>query len=306
MGTAQTVTGAIDVERLGFCQCHEHLCVKECPGTRKFPALLIDDMAKSRQELLDYRTAGGRTILDAQPAGAGRDAAFLRDLSAATGVAIVTVTGFHLPHFYEPDHWTYTEGEDALTRRFLDELYNGCAEARDVRPGAVKAALGAEGCTGRTETKLRAAANAAAEARVPLVVHTEMGEGAVKAVSIAQGAGVPVQKILICHADRQATDFTPHDAIADTGAMLEYDTIGRFKYHDDEQEYALITHMLLGRHGGQLLLSLDTTNRRLARYGGEIGLTYLIDVFLPALRRYGVTEDAIRQMTIENPKKVFA
>ena len=64
--------------------------------------------------------------------------------------------------------------------------------------------------------------------------------------------------------------------------------------------------MIEGGHLEQLLLSLDTTNQRLSTYGGEIGLDYILNAFLPALRDAGVPEEQIRSMTIENPRRAFA
>ena len=306
MKQIQSVTGPINPEDLGHFQMHEHLFVSAGPGTERFPALLADDVEKSTAEAKFYLSHGGGGFLDAQPVDAGRNAAMLRRIAQESGARIVTVTGYHLPHFYPEGHWIHSDDEEALYARFADELANGCAECREVRPGAVKAALGNEGLDARARVKLSAAARAAAGAGVPIVIHTEKGAGGVEAVELCRAAGMPVNRILICHIDRQADDFAPHDTIAATGAMLEYDTIGRFKYHDDASEIRLIRHMIEGAHLNQLLFSLDTTSQRLNAYGGEIGMDYMFTSFLPALREAGFSEEEIRAITIENPKRAFA
>ena len=306
MKQIQAVTGPIRFDDLGHFQMHEHLFVSAGPGTDRFPALLADDVEKSTAEAKFYLSHGGSGFLDAQPVDAGRDAAMLRRIAQESGAKIVTVTGYHLPHFYPEGHWIHTDDEEALYARFADELANGCAECRDVKPGAVKAALGNEGLDARARVKLSAAARAAAGAGVPIVIHTEKGAGGVEAVELCRAAGMPINRILICHIDRQADDFAPHNAIAATGAMLEYDTIGRFKYHDDASEIRLIRHMIEDGHLNQLLFSLDTTNQRLHAYGGEIGMDYMFTSFLPALRKAGFSEEEIRTITIENPKRAFA
>jgi len=112
--------------------------------------------------------------------------------------------------------------------------------------------------------------------------------------------------VILCHADRQASDFSIHERIADAGCYLEYDTIGRFKYHSDEDEVRLILHMLARGHRDRLLLSLDATAARLSSYGGEIGLDYLLRTFLPMLRQSGVPEADILRMTRENPASAFS
>ncbi|MBQ8507746.1 MAG: phosphotriesterase [Clostridia bacterium] len=306
MKQIQGANGPFCPEELGHFQMHEHLFVSPGPGTDLFPALLADDLEKSAAEAKHYVEMGGGGFLDAQPVDAGRNAAMLKKISEASGAKIVTVTGFHLPHFYPEGHWIHSEDEEQLFARFADELENGCIECRKVKPSAVKAALGKEGLDARARVKLAAAARAAAGAGVPIVIHTEKGVGGVEAVELCVAAGMPLNRILICHIDRQADDFGPHDAIAATGCMLEYDTIGRFKYHDDPSEIRLMRHMIEGGHLEQLLISLDTTNQRLASYGGEIGLDYIFTSFLPALREAGFSEEEIRTITVENPRRAFA
>ena len=140
---------------------------------------------------------------------------------------------------------------------------------------------------------------------MPLILHTEAGAGAVEAINLSERAGLDPCRMLVCHADRQAKDFRPHEEIAKTGAFLEYDTIGRFRFHDDEEGARLILHMLALGHRDKLLLSLDTTAARLHRYGGEIGLTYLIETFLPLLRARGVPQPDLEAITHTNPVRAF-
>ncbi len=309
MGAVQTVLGTVEKNGLGHCQMHEHVFVAAGPATEKFSALLIDDEALSAQELDAYRKAGGGMILDAQPGGAGRNAQALRRMSEKSEVHIVCVTGFHLPMFYPADSLIRAESEEALYERFLGELTLGCRDERGgepVRAGAVKAALSAEGCVGRLAVQLRAAARAAAEAEAPLLLHTEKGAGALEALALCQECGLAPSRVLVCHVDRQAEDFAPHEAIAKAGAWLEYDTIGRFKYHDDESEFRLIRHMTQLGFGKQLLLSLDTTRERLHSYGGTLGLTYLLETFLPLLQADGLSRTDIEMMTLGNPLRAFS
>lgn len=308
MRSVQTVAGPIPPSGLGHCQMHEHLFVRETPAAKDNPSLRIDDEEKSAREARDFFDAGGRSLVDAQPGGAGRDAEALLSISRASGVHIVTVTGYHRPMFYPPDSFLFQEEMDALYERFLMELSVGVLDGgarRNIRAGAVKAALGPEGPVGRDGTLLRAAARAAAAGDVPLILHTEAGAGAVQAIGLCERAGLDPGRVLVCHADRQASDFRAHREIARTGAFLEYDTIGRFRYHDDEAEVRLILHMLEAGCRDRLLLSLDTTAARLKRYGGEIGLTYLIETFLPALRRSGVSASDIEAITRLNPVRAF-
>lgn len=305
MAKIMTVLGAIDSSALGHCQMHEHIFVHATPASEKAPALKIDDENLSLRELKSYRAAGGAAILDAQPLAAGRDASVLAKLSKNSGVHIITTTGYHLPNFYPADHWVHTGSFETLRDRFLKELLEGCEEVKDVRPGAVKAAISNDGPSGRFETLLRAAASAAARANVPLIMHTEKGAGAVEAVKLCEGEGMNPARIAVCHADRQADDYKPHDEIAATGVFMEYDTIARYKYHDDESERRLILHMMEKGFADRLLISLDTTAARLRSYGSDIGLDFILKNFIPSLFEDGLTRAEIENITRNNPVRIF-
>lgn len=317
MPPLQTVLGNLDPSELGHAQIHEHLFVRHTPMALLNPALQIDDYARSLAELRSYREKGGSFLVDAQPVAAGRDAEILRALSRESGVSITASTGYHLLGFYSPDCWVHTLDEEGLFQLYLSEVMEGMLpwigdasrrpEGRSAaRAGLVKAAIPKEGPMGRYAALLRAAARAAVAADVPLMLHTEAGMGALEAISLCGMLGLPPHRVVVCHVDRQAVDFTPHDAIAQTGVYLDYDTIARFKYHSNEEEVALITHMLALGYGPQLLLALDTTADRLSSYGGSIGLGYILDTFLPMLRQAGISEENLERMTVSNCRRLFS
>lgn len=58
-----TVLGEISPEALGFCQMHEHIMLRKGVPASLDPALMADDIEKSTQELLMFRTAGGCTVV---------------------------------------------------------------------------------------------------------------------------------------------------------------------------------------------------------------------------------------------------
>ena len=307
MAVLTTVLGPIEAEKLGYCQMHEHIFVLDTPAAAVNPALRADDEARSLQDLQTFRAAGGCSLLDAQPQGAGRSLAALARLSRASGVNIIAVTGYHMPFFYRKDHWIFSESLESLRARFLKELQEGelCEEGL-VFPGAVKAAIGEDGAAGQMAVCLRAAAGAAARAGKPLILHTERGRGAVEAVKLCEKEGLDPTRIAVCHADRQAEDYAIHEEIARTGAFLEYDTIARYRYHDDASEMRLILHMLEFGCANRLLFSLDTTAARLKSYNPDApGLDFLLREFLPALEAAGVPRETLRNIMEVNPLRLF-
>ena len=314
MSVCTTVLGDIDTSELGHCQPHEHVFTLNTPAARLNPALLMNRPKDSLAELVDYREAGGHSLVDAQPVGAGRDSLQLIELSRRSGIQIIASTGYHLPHYYISDHWIHQAGEDELAALFTSELSTGLfQDGKDAWPqeritakaGLVKAAIGQQGLTEYFTRLLLAAGKAAVSQGAPLMLHTEKGIGAVDAIDLLGSIGLPPERIIICHVDRQAADLEIHLKIARTGVFLDYDTIGRFKYHDDASEIHLIQQMIAAGFLGQILLSLDTTAGRFASYGGEIGLDYLLRRFLPALLNAGLSGQQCLQMNCKNPAKAL-
>jgi phosphotriesterase-related protein len=66
-----------------------------------------------------------------------------------------------------------------------------------------------------------------------------------------------------------------------------------------------LRELLARGHVERILLSQDVCHdSQLRRYGGN-GYTYLADAFLPRLRAAGVSDDEIRTMTVDNPRRLL-
>jgi phosphotriesterase-related protein len=310
-----TVSGDIVPSVLGFCQSHEHLSIaRNCLAAGGLQQC-IDDSEKNIAELELYYSAGGRALVDAQPVGCGRDAGMLAFISEKSGVHIIASTGFHKLSYYPEDHWLHSADEEKLTRLFISELNQGLYLDGDIafpsrqcgaKAGQIKTALDTEGLSHRYQRLFFVAAEAAKTADCALMVHIEKDSDPCQLASFLVRLGLPPDRVIFCHLDRAITDISVHKKICEQGIYLEYDTIGRPKYHDDEKEAAIILELLQAGYEKQLLMSLDTTRARLISYGGVPGLTHISNVFIPLLLRKGITENQIRSFFVENPARVFA
>lgn len=314
MDCITTVDGDIRPEQLGFCQPHEHVYINGTVALDTHPELRLTSFSRALEELRLVRAAGCDAVVDAQPGGAGRDPLVLREASRLSGVTIVASTGYHVPFFYPDDHWLFTSDEDFLADFFASEIETGMFWGggyrlpdyrTDVRAGVIKAALGEKGVAGRDEALFRAAVRASAATGAAILLHTDKGIGALDAVRILNEAGLPADRLLVCHVDRQATDYGIHEAIAESGAFLEYDTITLFQHHNNAEEILLIDHMITKGHLDRLLLSTDPTADRLKSYGAPVGMEYLLTSFLPLLRAFGVTESMLDRLCRSNPARAL-
>lgn len=319
-GTAEkkihTVLGEIRPERLGFTQCHEHLMLSRGKPWEINPALCMDDLEKSVRETESYRSAGGSALVEAQPVGCNRDSEGLVKIAERAGVFIIASTGFHKMQFYGEGHWIFTAEEKELAKLFISELTEGMCTGmdREYRPvrhkakaGIIKTALDSCGLQEPYERLFRAAARAQKETGAPLMVHIEKGSSPEMLASFLQKQGVRLEKVYFCHMDRACEKEDSFRNILACGISLEFDTIGRFKYHSDEKELELMRLVLDSGGEDQLLFSLDTTRDRLRAYRPEgVGLAYILETFLPAMRKAGITESQIRKISVENPAGILA
>ena len=310
-----TVLGDIAPGALGFCQSHEHLSIARASPIAGGPERCIDDEEKSVEELRGFYAKGGRALVDAQPLGCGREAAMQAAISQKSGVHIIASTGFHKLSYYPEDHWLHSADEEELTRLYIHELEQGMyldGDARfpsrhgSARAGQIKTAIDTENMTPRYQKLFRAAAEAAKAVGCTVMTHIEQDTDPRPLAAFLARQGLPAERLILCHLDRAIADINIHKELCAQGVYLEYDTIGRPKYHDNEKEAAIIMELVEAGYEKQLLLSLDTTRARLRSYGGTPGLVHILEEFIPLLLRRGFTETHIRAFFEENPRRVFA
>lgn len=315
MKQIMTVTGWISPEQLGFCQCHEHLMLDKGVPYEIDPNMCMDDLSKSTDEASRLKQMGGSTVIDAQPAGCGRNAEGLVQISKASGLNIIASTGFHKLIFYRDAHWLHTLPADQIADIFISEIQTGMYSGAEkglpkdrlpYRAGIIKAALDRENLTPQYQKLFYAACSAAAETDVPLMVHIEKDSNPLALLDFLLKQGVAPGRMIFCHMDRAAASLQIHKELLSQGIYLEYDTIGRYKYHSDWIEIQIIKEMLRSGYESQLLFSLDTTRARLKSYTPDaIGLDYLFTTFMPLMHKEGITDRQILKISHLNCIDVF-
>jgi len=310
----RTVAGDIHPRELGFTHCHEHLFVFPRSGVALVEKLIIDDYDRTRAELERFRAAGGRSLVDAQPFGAGRHPELLERAARGTGVNIVAATGLHRTFYYPPDAWMYGAGMDELTRLFVSEIEEGMyaydpsnpfARRTDIRAGIIKVGTDADGLSPHYRKVFGAAAEAHGATGAPIMTHAELSQWGREQAEFLLAHGVDAGSIIISHMDR-VVDLERNLELARLGVFLEYDTIARYRYHSDEEELELLGDMVEAGFAGNILLGMDVTRERMPSYGGSFGLAHLAGSFLPRLAERGVSQETVETVMIANPARALA
>jgi len=219
-------------------------------------------------------------------------------------VNVVAVTGFHKTEFIEDG--VLEKGGDVLTRIYIEEVTQGM-EGLSARAGLVKCAAvsGEMDASPAYAMLFDAAAHAAAETGAPVLVHTDTGADPMRLLDYYSRCGIAPSRVIICHMDRSCADVKVHEAVAEAGAYLEYDTIHRLKYKSDEDELGLIAHMAERGYLSRLLVGMDTTNERLKSYGAAFGLDFILGTFQQRLAER-IGQPSVDTITVSNPAAALA
>jgi phosphotriesterase-related protein len=312
-GHVVTVLGPCDPAELGVVDAHDHLLM-DSPG---MPGQGFTDPGRSIAEALEGKASGIATIVDMTPIGLGRDPAGLREIADATGVRVIGASGFHRDAHYpegSPGAWVHEAPVELLADRVLADLRDGM-HPRDwldpdlppdpARAGAIKGGASYHRITRSERRRLEAIGAASAATGAAVLVHTEIGTAAHDVVDLLESAGARPERIALAHLDRNP-DWELHAEVAARGVTLEYDTVGRTKYHPDSVVLDLVERVAAAGHLERIVLGLDLGSRDYLRaYDGGPGLRYLMTTFVPRLRRR-LGEEAAARILVANPARLYA
>lgn len=305
-----TVAGPMPSTQLGVVNAHEHLFLRS-------PALTgqeLDDLERTAAEVAEARASGVGAIVEMTPIGCGRRPDLLRAVAESTGVAIIAATGYHRDAHYPAGHWVHDASVEVLADRIVADLTRGMHPADwdgdrfavdPARAGAIKAGASYHVITPGERRRLEAAAIGSRATGAAVLVHAEVGTAGHEIVDALESGGIEPERVILSHMDRNP-DFELHAELAARGITLEYDTLGRTKYHPDSTLLDLIGAMVEAGHGERLMLGCDLGRRDYFRsYGGGPGMAYLMTTFVPRLRRR-IGEAATEAILVTTPARVYA
>lgn len=355
-GKIVTVAGAIEPGELGVTLTHEHLLIdmnatyvastpenadySRLPVTienlgriRRDPLNNADntrlyDRAEAVRELGRYREAGGSSVVDATVRGLNPDNSGLVEVANASGVRIVSATGYYIASSLSPEMRSWSVEELAAPmRRDIEGGFGGT----EVRAGIIK--IGAAGLVdGDTmdihpveKRTLQAAAAVQRETGVAITIHTPRHHlrqpdkppsyWGLRILDILEEAGAAPDHVAIGHLDRCAhenLDFLLE--IAARGAFVQYDAFGKeCEYYPNAKEEALPDAIRIERlieliDAGlleKLLLSQDVCMKiERTAYGGY-GYGHILRNIVPILRDEGISESNVHAMVRDNPRRLL-
>jgi phosphotriesterase-related protein len=305
----ETILGPVQPSELGAVDAHEHVFLR----TPVNPGDDFLDPSKAAAELSLVAASGIRTVVDLTPVGLGRQPLELAETSRQTGVHVVAATGYHRAAHYADSHWARHADDHTLVSVLMDDLTVGIdrhdwafprPEPTLHKAGIIKLGASYQKISDLERRWFAAGAAAAARTGVPIAVHTEVGTAAFTVLQLLVDHGIPAERVLLAHTDRNPDPYLHLDLI-EHGAHLVYDTIGRIKYRPDSVVLDLLE--TIATHGKLDHVCLGTDVGRssmLSSYGGGPGMDVLGREFIPRLRRR-LGDDAVRTVLETAPQTLL-
>jgi phosphotriesterase-related protein len=302
--TIQTVRGPIDPSAMGTTLAHEHVIVDfgGAASTARYDPEEVFRVVLPHMKAVAEQ--GVRTLVECTPAYLARDPLLLRRLSEASGLHLLTNTGYYgaADDVAIPKH-AYAESARQLADRWTAEARGGIG-GTGVRPGFVKIGVDA-GPLSQIDRKLvEAGALCHLDTGLTLAIHTGDGRAALGILEVLEAQGVSPEAWIWVHAQNEK-DRALHTWMADRGAWISLDGVsaGSLAAHVD----AVVD--LRGRNRlDRVLVSQDAGWYHVGEPGGGTYRphTLLLDAFVPALRERGLAEADVHTLLARNPARAFA
>ena len=341
-GQIQTVLGPITQETMGITLPHEHLLIDfkvmfaepaaaSDKGRAHEPVSLanlgwvrqhfnasldnlrLTDEQVAADEILLFKHAGGRTVVDPTPKTLARDPLALARIARATGLNIVMGAGYyvHASHPADMDRRTV----DDLAREMIADVTIGVGDT-GVHAGLIGEIGTTYPWTENEKKVLRAAIVAQRATGAPLMIHPgRHPHMPMELAEFVQKEGGDLTQTIMCHICRTISELPAVIDLAQTGIWLEYDLFGSensyypynpgFDMPNDGGRMAHVLALIAAGHQDQILMSHDIAYKTaLVKYGGY-GYHHLLVNVVPRLRRKGVDDAGLRQLLVDNPRRAF-
>lgn len=272
--------------------------------------LLLTDERTAIAEVGEFKRHGGTTIVDVTSIGLKRDPLALRRVANATGLQIVMGSSWYRKSWHPPD--MDSRSVESLTEEIVRDVTVGVGDT-GIRSGII-GEVGTQGgpLTANEIKVIRAAGRASRITGAAVSLHTQARERAQPEIlDLLQAEGADLRRVVVGHSNPIATDLAFMKRLLDRGAYIQFDTLGRTPRINNRNRVS-DTHVAKGivalieaGYLERILIAQDVcTKIQLKAYGGT-GYSYVLEQFVPYLKRLGVTDAQIEAILVTNPRAVL-
>ncbi len=314
-GHLLTVRGPIAANRMGIALPHEHILVShgsvQHTFNRAFEIDLTDPDLAAREVAL-FAEAGGGTIVEMSNIGIRRDPLGLRRISEKTGVHIVMGAGYYKDGWLPPE--VDAMSVEDLTRNMVQDIEVG-VDGTGLRAGVIGELGMTRPRTGTESRILQAAARAQRRTGAAISIHFDINgplEERASALRVLAGEGADLTRIVFGHFVAKKATLDQFHWIAQQGCFVQFDLFGQEVWlkpggwgssvEEQLETIKLCTDKGLVRH---LLISQDVCHKKQLTANGGGGYAHILKDLVPRLRRLGVTDQDLRTIMEDNPRRLF-
>lgn len=322
--TIQTVTGPISADQIGKALIHEHI-VFGYPGFQGDVTLGAFHEEAALETAIEIarklQSFGVRTVVDPTPNDCGRNPAFLKKVSEATGLQIICATGYYYDGGGAPAYFKSRRAlgkvEQEIYEMFKTEITEGIA-GTGIKPGVVKLASGRGQINEYEKMFFRAAVKVQQETGIVILTHTQEGTMGPEQARWLIELGADPSKIIIGHMCGNTNPDYQREVL-DLGVRIGFDRFGlqgMVSAPYDHERIELLVTLLEAGYEDQILLAHDTVNIWLGRPRvmneqarsliANWHPTHLFENIVPVLREKGIPERQIQKMFEDNAEALFA
>ena len=145
------------------------------------------------------------------------------------------------------------------------------------------------------------------------VPHESCPSCAIEQIDLYESAGVDMGHLCIGHLSTiQRSDdpgWETHKEIAGRGAFIGFDTVGHrmsASFIPEREKVDMVLNALEAGYEDHILLSSDFANTAQIKANWGNGFSTVLVQFVPKLRYYGVPEETIRKILVDNPRRWLA
>ncbi len=308
-----TVRGWISKKQMGVTLPHEHIVV-DFIGADKIDTSTynLEKIFETALPLLQkLKTYQCNTLIDCTPNFLGRVPVLLKRLSEATGLNILTNTGYYgaVNHKYLPPH-VQTESPQQLAERWIKEWEEGI-EGTGIKPSFMKISVGDAPISDLQQKIVEAAAITHLQTGLTIASHTGSNGAVLEQLKIIEDKGVHPTAFVWIHAQNEQNNEI-HLQVARRGAWVEFDGLYPANFQLSEATISQYINYLQMMKKEKLLhrtlLSQDSGWYHIGEANGGNFLPYhfIFTDFIPKLYENGFTKKEIRLLMQENPYQAFA
>ncbi len=307
MAVVNSVSGPLDTAGLDFTLMHEHIIVQSPGVTSNFPVWDREGEIENAVGKVEAVMARGVKTLVDLTVGDWRDIPFVQEVVRRTGMQVIVATGI----YYDVPRYFKGRTADHAAELFVRDIQEGIVDT-GVKAGIIKCAADEAGIDAQVEKMLRAAARAHRATGVPISTHTHAAsQVGLKQQDIFEQEGVDLGRVIIGHSgDSEEIDFLRR--LIDRGSYIGMDRFGLDMYLPTDKRVATIARLCELGYAEKMVISHDANcyfdwyeKDMMRQTAPNWHFSFIPEVVIPALRKAGVSEEQIRAMTVENPRRIF-